>query len=63
MGGSALNPRFLVAALIVGLVLAGIASSGLMFSGTPPVAVGREFKLTMKVPEGADANGVWLRVS
>ena len=49
--------RFLVVMLVVGLFLAVAASSGFLFSGSAPVAVGREFKPSMRVPAGVDADG------
>ncbi len=48
--------RFQVVMLVIVLCLAAVASSGFLFSGSVPLAVGREFKPTMRVPAGVDAD-------
>jgi hypothetical protein len=39
------------------LLLAAVASLGALFSGSPPVTAGQEFKPSMRVPEGVGVDG------
>ena len=51
-----LRSRFLAIVLVLGLLFAAIVSSGLLSSDRPPVAVAREFKPSVSVPEGVDVD-------
>jgi subtilisin family serine protease len=51
-----LRRRFLAIVLVLGLLFAAIVSSGLLSSDKPPVAVAREFKPSVSVPEGVDVD-------
>jgi hypothetical protein len=54
---SVLKRHFWAVALVVGLVLGAALPLGFLFSGFPPVAAGREFRPSMRVPAGVDADG------
>ena len=55
--GLVVRRRFLVVMLVIVLCLAAAASSGFLFSGSAPLAAGREFKPSMRVPVGVDVDG------
>jgi hypothetical protein len=56
-GASVVRRRFWAVALVLGLVLGAALPLGFLFSGSAPVAAGREFRPSMRVPAGVDADG------